>query len=236
MDTERTPDRIHLRDHLLEVEVGAFAGERGRTQRLMFSLEADLAQPAAATGDDVDRVLSYDLLVGAVAGALAARRFDTLEALAEDVAARVLAQPVAAVRVTVEKLDLVPGRLGFSLERRAGELAAAKAQGAAPAVVRASEAMPDRAAVIVPDAPGLPLPETGDPAQLRLLALDQGAWALAARLGLPVADSRTEIEAAAAKGRAVVWAPARMVRAAADDPEPDPERLAAWLRGCLSGN
>lgn len=235
------PDRIHLRDHVVEVEVGAFADERGRRQRLRITVEAELARPVTAAGDDVDSVLSYDVLVEAVQGSLAARRFDLLEAFVEAVAARVLAAPgVALVRVTAEKLDRVSGSLGVTVERRPAGDAPARARTAAtpPRVVIAPATLPSGPAVVVPAAPGLPLPEAGDRLQLALLALDQGAWALAARLGVGVADSRTEIEAALAGGRVVVWAPARMVRAAADLADgggADPARLADWLRERLSG-
>lgn len=234
------PDRIHLRDHVVEVEVGAFADERGRRQRLRITVEAGLARPVTAAGDDVDSVLSYDVLVEAVQGSLAARRFDLLEAFVEAVAARVLAAPgVALVRVTAEKLDRVSGSLGVTIERRPAGDAPERARAAvAPHVEIAPESLPPGPAVVVPAAPGLPLPEAGDRLQLALLALDQGAWALAARLGVGVADSRTEIEAALAAGRVVVWAPARMVRAAADLADgggADPARLADWLRQRLSG-
>lgn len=235
------PDRIHLRDHLVEAEIGAFAGERDRRQRLRFTVEAALTGSTQAAGDDVDRVLSYDVLVAAVADALADRRFDLVEALAEDIAARVLGHPQAgAVRVTVEKLDRVPGALGVTILRQRGEARAADRPMPQVPVLRQDAAPqdtpPQGAAILVPDAPGLPLPATGDPVQLALLALDQGAWALAGRLGLEVAATRTEMEAAAEAGRAVVWAPARMVREASDLAGADraqPEVLARWLAARL---
>ena len=39
------PDQIHLRDYLVETEIGAFQSERGLRQRLRFGLTVDLAQP-----------------------------------------------------------------------------------------------------------------------------------------------------------------------------------------------
>ena len=233
------PDRIHLRDHLVDEEIGAFAAERDRRQRLRFSVEAELARRGAGADDEVDRVLSYDVLVEAVAAGLAAKRFDLLEALAEDIATRILSHPAAAaVTVTIEKLDRVPGALGVTIRRAQGEVMAARRGAVAVPVLRQGAPLPPGPMVLVPDAPGLPLPEAGDPVQLALLALDQGAWALAARLGLGVAATRTELEAAAAEGRAVVWAPARMVREARDLPPEDrarPEALAGWLERRLRG-
>src|SRR5699024_6769493 len=94
------PDRIHLRDYLYEAEIGAFAEERGHKQRLRFGIEVELAIFAAGRGDEVDAILSYDVLTAAVEDALAARRHDLVESLAEDIAARILVHRAAA-RVTV---------------------------------------------------------------------------------------------------------------------------------------
>ncbi len=224
------PDRIHLRDYIREAEIGAFAEERGRAQRLRFAVTADLAVSVAEAGDDVDRILSYDVLVAAVEGALSARRHDLVESLAEDIAARVLAHPAAArVEVTVEKLDRGPFSLGVTLARRgAGTLR--------PALAGLSIAVEGQgdAAILVPVAPGLPLPEGGDRLRMAWLALDQQALAMGARLGRPVADSRTEIEALAASGQPLVWAPARMARAAIGLDSAEPEVLARWLAAELA--
>lgn len=242
-EPDRTePDRIHLRDHVVEAEIGAFQTERGQTQRLRFNVTADLAAPVSGAGDEVDRILSYDVLTGAVAAGLSDRRYDLLETLAERIAAEVLAHPAAArVEVSVEKLDRVPGALGVTVARRAGQVAADPAR-TGPArtgpvvLLRLDGAAPpaDCAGplVIVPDAPRLPLPEGGDARRVALLALDQAAWAMAGPLGLTVADSRTELDWATAERRAVVWAPTRLV---ADDPDvpADPLALALWLAGRL---
>lgn len=235
------PDRIHLRDLVCEAEIGAFAEERGRAQRLRFAVTADLAVPVQDAGDDVDRILSYDVLVAAVEGALAARRHDLVETLAEDIAARVLAHPAAArVEVTVEKLDRGPFTLGVTLARRRRAAAAARpvpaglsiaveGQGDGSSGGGPGDGASGGAAITVPATPGLPLPEGGDRLRMAWLALDQQALALGARLGLPVADSRTEIEALAASGQRLVWAPARMARAAIGLDSAEPEALARWL-------
>ncbi len=224
------PDRIHLRDHVVSAEIGAFQTERGQDQRLRFNIDVELATHVVGVNDEVDRILSYDILTGAVAAGLADQRYDLLETLAEKIAAQVLAHPRAAqVAVTVEKLDRIPGALGVTLVRRQARVAAA--QTAAPIRVLfhgAELALPPGAVALVPDDPRLPLPQGGNAREVALLALDQAAWALAGRLGLTVADNRTELDWAAAEGRAVVWAPARMARDVADLP-PQPHALALWL-------
>ncbi|WP_134724521.1 dihydroneopterin aldolase [Paracoccus luteus] len=224
------PDRIHLRDYVVTADIGAFQTERGNPQRLRFAVEVELAEPVSGADDHVDRILSYDVLTGAVTAALADSRVALLETLGERIAAQVLDHPRAArVAVTIEKLDRVPGALGVSLVRRAARVRAVPA-GAAPAVLfmGADAGLPPGAVVVAPDAPGLPLPQGGDARRIALLALDQAAWALAGRLGVTVADSRTEIDWAATEGRAVVWAPARMAADVADLPA-DAVALAFWI-------
>lgn len=232
------PDRIHLHDHVVEAEIGAFQTERGLRQRLRFNVTAELASTVSGADDQVDEILSYDVLTGAVAAALADRRYDLLETLAERIAAEVLAHPLAArLTVTVEKLDRGPGALGVTIVRDAAQVAAATLRPAphGPVILfhGAGADLPQGALIVVPDAPGLPLPEGGDARRIALLALDQAAWALAGRLGLIVADSRTELDWAVAEERGAVWAPARMV---ADDPAlpPDPVALTLWLAGRMA--
>ncbi|MFC3527242.1 dihydroneopterin aldolase [Paracoccus mangrovi] len=224
------PDRIHLRDYVVAAEIGAFQTERGHPQRLRFNIEVELATHVVGVNDEVDRILSYDILTGAVAAGLADRRYDLLETLAEKIAAQVLAHPRAAqVAVTVEKLDRIPGALGVTLVRHRARVEADPVEAPIRVLFHGIETpLPEGALVLVPDAPGLPVPQGGNAREVELLALDQAAWALAGHLGLTVADSRTELDWAATEGRAVVWAPARMVRDVAGLAA-EPQALALWL-------
>ncbi|AUH63768.1 dihydroneopterin aldolase [Paracoccus zhejiangensis] len=230
------PDRLHLRDYLVSADIGAFQSERGQTQRLRFNLTVELGQPVSGAGDQVDEILSYDVLTDAVAAGLSDRRYNLLETLAEKIAAEALAHPRAAkIDVTIEKLDRVPGALGLSITRQKGRVAA-EPTALRPVVIHLGtdrSLAPPAGAVIVPAAPGLPLPATGDPRRIALLALDQAAWALAGRLGLDVSDSRTEMDWSIANGLPTVWAPYRMV---ADEIalDADPLALSLWLAGRLN--
>ncbi|WP_374299898.1 dihydroneopterin aldolase [Paracoccus sp. (in: a-proteobacteria)] len=223
------PDRIHLRDHVVEAEIGAFQSERGRTQRLRFSLAVDLRDPVDAGDDHVDRILSYDVLVQAVETALADQRYNLVETLAERIAAEILADPRAArITVTVEKLDRGPGALGITISREAGRMAVTRQRLPMRIVVGQPASLPAGAVVVLPDAPVLPLPRGGDARRIALLSLDQAAWILANRLRVEVAETRTELDAAIRDGRAVVWAPARLAVEAPAIPAEAPA-LAFWL-------
>ena len=97
-------DRISLRDHIREVEIGAFQAERGITQRINFNIVVEVTPERGPIDDDVDRILSYDRLTEAIGIELGAERINLLETLAERVAWRILAEPRAArVFVRIEK-------------------------------------------------------------------------------------------------------------------------------------
>ncbi len=229
-----TCDRIHLRDHVVLADIGAFQSERGEPQRLRFNITVELHDQTTSRDDQVDSVLSYDVLTQAVAAALADQRYNLVETLAEKIAAEVLAHPRAArIEVSVEKLDRIPGALGVTICRTVGRMTAGQTELPVSVLLwKGSGDFPDGAVILIPDAPGLPLPEGQNRRRIAMLALDQAAWALSGRLGLEVAESRTELDDAIRSARPVVWAPARL---AADIPEieADPVHLAGWLANRL---
>ena len=248
-------DRISLRDHIVEVEIGAFQAERDVTQRVCFNVVVEVAPLTGVVDDDVDRILSYDRVTEAIAAELAAERLNLLETLAERVADRILIEPQAMrVFVRIEKLDRGPGALGVEIVRaREG---AAIAQDAAqeapqPRVVYLSNAAiaSDRLTgwldqlaasaqpVILCVGPAdIAAPRAEDEKAQRhidLLAIEQNAWVLWARdPRCAVVGSRTELDWAMKNGQISIWAPARIVLDAVDGPAAPPSAapaLAAWF-------
>ncbi len=118
----RPPDRISLRDHVVDADIGAFQQERGRQQRLAFNVVVEVTPPGRPLDDDVDRILSYDTITEAIAHELAEERLNLLETLAQRVADRILlAEQALRVFVRIEKLDRGPGALGVEIVRARGE-------------------------------------------------------------------------------------------------------------------
>lgn len=249
-------DRISLRDHIVEADIGAFQQERGRSQRLRFNVVVEVRPHPAPLEDDVDRILSYDRITEAIAAELSEERLNLLETLAEKVAERVLAEPQAMrAFVRIEKLDRGPGALGVEIVRSRAEapLSTMDAEGAMQALHplvayfdNATIAAPDLAArldalqarglpvILTVGLPDLPRPVTGHkPTQRRvdLLAIEQNAWTLAARDDrCVVVATRTEIDWAMRNGRMIVWAPSKLVLDAVDGPHSrEPVALALWL-------
>lgn len=251
-------DRISLRDHLTEVEIGAFQAERGVRQRLRFNVVVELRPHPEPLEDDVDRILSYDRITEAIAAALAEERLNLLETLAERVAARVLHEPRAMrVFVRVEKLDRGPGALGVEIVRTRAAVplrevtSSGQEEAVHPLVVyldNATIAGPALAATLDGlEARGLPvilcvgMPPEGAPEvalravqrRIDLLAIEQNAWRLAALdARCVVVASRTEIDWAMKQGQTIVWAPSKLILDSTDSPDCSPRdgaALALWL-------
>ncbi|WP_343081316.1 dihydroneopterin aldolase [Ostreiculturibacter nitratireducens] len=258
-------DRISLRDHIVEADIGAFQQERGKTQRLRFDVVVEVRPHPAPLEDDVDRILSYDRITEAIAAELAAERLNLLETLAERVAERILAEPQAMrVFIRIEKLDRGPGALGVEVARSRAQapLRAIHADGTETAVhpvvvflTNAEIASPDLSArldaleaqglplILAVGLPDMPRPETGHAATQRridLLAIEQNAWVLAARdPRCVVVSTRTEIDWAMKHGQTVVWAPSKIILDATDGPQAparDAVALALWLSETLAAD
>ena len=253
---ENPRDRISLRDHVVEADIGAFQKERGHKQRLRFNIVVEVRPAAQPLNDDVDLILSYDTLTEAIATELAAERLNLLETLAERLAERILAEPQAMrVFVRIEKLDIGPYKLGVEIVRSRVE-AAVKVMGqdGLESAVHPLVAYLDNAEIAAPDLsarldalqaqglpviltvglPDLPRPQTGHkPTQRRvdLLAIEQNAWALAARdPRCVVVATRTEIDWNIKRGQMIVWAPSKLVLDAVDGPhDRAPVGLALWM-------
>ncbi len=249
-------DRISLRDHVVEVDIGAFQKERGHRQRVMFNVVVEVRPAPQPLNDDVDRILSYDRITEAIAAELAAERLNLLETLAERVAERILAEPQAMrAFVRIDKLDVGPYKLGVEIVRSRAEAAVkVVGQDGLEASVHPLVVYLDNAAIAAADLPrkldalqargrsviltvGLPdgaRVQTGHrPTQRRvdLLAIEQNAWVLAARdARCVVMATRTEIDWAVKRGQMMVWAPGKMVLDAVDGPQAQGAvGLALWL-------
>ena len=250
-------DRISLRDHIVEVEIGAFQKERGHTQRVLFNIVVEVRPAAQPLNDDVDLILSYDTLTEAIATELAAERLNLLETLAERLAERILAEPQAMrVFVRIEKLDVGPYKLGVEIVRSRAEACGQGGRAGWRGSRRASVGgvsrqcrrswrpiwrrgldhwqAQGRPVILTVGLPDMARPQTGHkPTQRRvdLLAIEQNAWVLAARdPRCVVMATRTEIDWAIKRGQMVVWAPSKLVLDAVDGPHSrEPVALALWL-------
>lgn len=253
--TSNTLDRISVRDHTVEVEIGAFQAERGVTQRICFNIVVEVQPLRGPIEDDVDRILSYDRVTEAIQAELAVERLALLETLAERVAERILLEPQAMrVFVRIEKLDRGPGALGVEIVR---------ARDGAPPAEMAPEPAPHPEMVFLSneaiasghlkgwldqlEATGRPLilcvgaadvaapqvPHKMAQRRIDLLAIEQNAWVLAACDDrCVVVETRTELDWAMKNGQTSVWAPSKIVLDSVDTPSAQTSNaveLAAWF-------
>lgn len=242
--SQGTPlDRISLRDHIVDVDIGAFQIERGHSQRVCFNIVVEVRPISASVEDDVDRILSYDKVTEAIAFELAEERLNLLETLAERIAERILLEKQAMrVFVRIEKLDRGPGALGVEIVRAKEDLAA---QGTAsfpeekphPVLVYLSnvaigsqrlegwldhlESSGQPVILCVGVSDNQPPVSNRAMTQRRidLLAIEQNAWVLAGRdARCVVVETRTELDWAMKNGQISVWAPSKIVLDAVDGP------------------
>jgi dihydroneopterin aldolase len=111
-------DKVWVRDLVLPVRIGIWSEEQDVAQRVRFTVELSVSAVGHRPGD-LESVVSYDFIVGAIKAAVSEGHVLLTETLAERIAAHCLGDPrAAAVRVAVEKLDRIPGAaLGCEIVR-----------------------------------------------------------------------------------------------------------------------
>ena len=116
MSTAAGDDRIEIRGLVAEAVHGVGEAERHSPQPFEVDLDLYLDLGPAAAADDLGTTADYAAAVEAVMGVLRGPHRALLEALAEDMATAVLADPrIEAVTVAVRKLaPPVPERLRSS--------------------------------------------------------------------------------------------------------------------------
>ncbi|MEP5759971.1 MAG: dihydroneopterin aldolase [Litoreibacter sp.] len=247
-------DRISLRDHIREVDIGAFQAERGITQRICFNIVVEVGVPeSAVANDDVDQILSYDSIAEAIDRELSAERLNLLETLAVRIAEDILSQPLAArVFVRIEKLDRGSGALGVEIMRDRAQIAPTEVIVSDPPCVLflehevvhsegLSDLLDNLAGLDLPLILCVGLPGENPPqaahrmAQRRidLLAIEQNAWILAARdRRCVVVSTRTELDWAMKNGQISVWAPSKIILDTTDsqfDEKVDAVSISRWF-------
>ena len=246
-------DRISLRDHIVEVEIGAFQSERGTTQRICFNVVVEVKPVLQVIDDDVDKILSYDKVTEAISDEVFAERVNLLETLAERIADRVLNEPQAhRVFVRIEKLDRGPGALGVEIVRTEKDYNSTTRSAAngdeisiRPHVIYLSNAainsiyldawINQLSAKIQPVVLCVGVPETSfeaknqKPAILRrldLLSIEQNAWILAGKNSkCVVVSTKTELDYAIKQGQISVWAPSKIILDANEPPDVDADHV-----------
>ena len=114
----RILDRIFVRNLVLPIAIGVYDEEQGITQKVGFTIEAEVAAGVSPKGDNIEEVPSYDDLANAVKNIVAAGHINLVETLAARIAERCLADTrIVRVLVRIEKLERGPDAVGVEIVR-----------------------------------------------------------------------------------------------------------------------
>ena len=111
---------VRVRDLVLPVRIGIYDHEKQGPQRVCINVELKVGEGDGPIGDDIASVVSYEDIVNGIKAIVAGDHINLVETLAERIAELCLADSrVAAARIGVDKLDVVPeaASVGVEIER-----------------------------------------------------------------------------------------------------------------------
>ena len=112
--------RVFVTGLELMASVGIFEVEKRYEQRIVVSVDLDVADDYDGASDRLESVVDYGRIVAAVRALVESRHFHLIETLAERIAEACFTDPrVHAARITIEKPDILPGcrSVGIAIER-----------------------------------------------------------------------------------------------------------------------
>ena len=110
--------RLFLRNHVVEVRIGAHDFEKHAPQRIVFNVELFVPYSASTpTQDDLAEVVDYDFIREVIAKRVARGHIVLQETLCDDLMRELIAHPqVQAVRLSSCKPDVYPDCEGVGVE------------------------------------------------------------------------------------------------------------------------
>jgi dihydroneopterin aldolase len=112
--------RLVVRDLALSCRIGLYDRERGKPQRLLINLQAEVTPPAVYD-DAIEGVVDYSQLLRRLRQQVERNDSLLLESLADRILTDIFSEPrILAVWIRIEKLDRYADLhgLGIELERR----------------------------------------------------------------------------------------------------------------------
>ena len=107
-------DQIFVKDFVHETEIGVYQSEFGKKQRLRFNIFLTINYDQKNKNDNIDDVITYELILRAIEKHTSDRRLNLLETLANKISDSCFSDSrVEKVDIQIEKLDRIKGSLGI---------------------------------------------------------------------------------------------------------------------------
>ena len=111
---------VFVRDLDLQALIGIYDHEKVKPQRIVVNVDLSVQEAEGPMSDDIDHVVSYEIVVKKIEAIVAAGHVNLVETLAEKFAEACLRdRRVLAARVRIEKPDIIPNArsVGVEIER-----------------------------------------------------------------------------------------------------------------------
>ncbi len=111
---------VFVRDLDLMALIGIYDHEKVKPQRIVVNVDLSVQEAQGPMSDDIDHVVSYEIVVRKIEAIVAAGHVNLVETLAEKFAEACLRDKrVLAARVRIEKPDIIPNArsVGVEIER-----------------------------------------------------------------------------------------------------------------------
>ena len=111
---------VFVRDLDLMALIGIYDHEKVKPQRIVVNVDLSVQEAEGPMSDDIDHVVSYEIVVKKIEAIVAAGHVNLVETLAKKFAEACLRDKrVLAARVRIEKPDIIPNArsVGVEIER-----------------------------------------------------------------------------------------------------------------------
>jgi 7,8-dihydroneopterin aldolase/epimerase/oxygenase len=111
---------VFVRDLDLMALIGIYDHEKVKPQRIVVNVDLSVQEVEGPMSDEIDHVVSYEIVVKKIEAIVAAGHVNLVETLAEKFAEACLRDKrVLAARVRIEKPDIIPNArsVGVEIER-----------------------------------------------------------------------------------------------------------------------
>jgi len=111
---------VFVRDLDLMALIGIYDREKVNAQRIIVNVDLSVQEAEGPMSDEIDHVVSYEIVVKKIEAIVAAGHVNLVETLAEKFAESCLKDKrVLAARVRIEKPDIIPNArsVGVEIER-----------------------------------------------------------------------------------------------------------------------